>query len=234
MEMPSSYDAGYQAGHELEEYFDICDIRGCPTGLRKPRYLVHRDGDWHCCLHCWLAYRHPRCGVLLLFQRRAAGKDTWPGRLDTTVAGHLRAGESLAEAMREVSEEIGLELSLGQVEYLGLRMNVDDPAPGLRDREFQHVYLYRLPEQLPRFTLQADEVEALLAVPAAELRQLYAGARAWLTAQVVAAVPGARDGAPGTERTITLDEFIPSVDRYFFRAALAIELALRGEPYVTV
>ncbi len=232
--MTSVCETDYETDYEGEEYFDICDTRGRPTGLRKPRWMVHRDGDWHCCLHCWLAYRHPRHGPVLLFQRRAAGKDTWPGRLDTTVAGHLRAGERLAEAMREVSEEIGLTLSLGQVEYLGLRINVDDLAPGLRDREFQHVYLYRLPEQLPTFTLQAEEVEALLAVPAPKLRQLYAGARTSLTAEVIAAAPGARDGAPGAERTVTLDDFVPCVDRYFFRAALAIELALRGEPYVTV
>jgi isopentenyldiphosphate isomerase len=232
--MTSSDGPSCETGREVEEYFDTCDVRGHPTGLRKPRQLVHRDGDWHCCLHCWLAYYDPCHGPAVLFQRRAARKDTWPGRLDTTVAGHLRAGESLAEAMREVSEEIGLELSLSQVEYLGLRINVDDPAPGLRDREFQHVYLYRLPLPLPQFTLQVDEVEALLAVPAPGLRQLYAGARASLTAQVVAAVPHARDGAPGAERTVTLDDFIPCVDRYFFRAALAIDLALRGEPYVTV
>jgi|DewCreStandDraft_5_1066085.scaffolds.fasta_scaffold01194_12 isopentenyldiphosphate isomerase len=217
-----------------EEYFDVCDSRGRPTGQRKPRALVHRDGDWHRCLHCWLAYAEPARGPVLLFQRRAAGKDTWPGKLDTTVAGHLRAGETLAEAMREVSEEIGLALSLDHVQYLGVRINVDDPVPGLHDREFQYVYFYRLSEPLPRFTLQAEEVEAVLAVATRDLRQLYAGVRPKLFARVVAAVPGARDGGPGAIRTLALDDFVPSLDRYFFRAALAIELALRGEEYVTI
>ena len=35
-------------------------------------------------------------------------KDTWPGALDVAVGGHLRAGETLAEAVREAEEEIGL------------------------------------------------------------------------------------------------------------------------------
>jgi 8-oxo-dGTP pyrophosphatase MutT (NUDIX family) len=44
----------------------------------------------------------------VLFQRRSAAKDTWPGAIDVAVTGHYRAGESLAEALREAEEEIGL------------------------------------------------------------------------------------------------------------------------------
>ena len=92
-----------------DELFAVLDANGEPTGRRKRRGDVHRDGDWHGALHIWVG------GVdgtverrSSLFQRRSLTKDTWPGVLDVAVGGHLRAGRRLAEAVREAEEEIGL------------------------------------------------------------------------------------------------------------------------------
>src|SRR5690242_15381466 len=90
------------------ELFDVVRYDGTPTGVVKPRAAVHRDGDWHRAVHVWVTGLGPAGEPFLLAQRRSTAKDTWPGRLDATVGGHYRAGEGLAEALRETEEEIGV------------------------------------------------------------------------------------------------------------------------------
>ena len=61
-----------------------------PTGERKLKSEVHRDGDWHRSSHVWLLSPEGR----LLLQRRSEAKVTWPGLWDVSAAGHISAGES--------------------------------------------------------------------------------------------------------------------------------------------
>ena len=95
-----------------DELFDVLDENGCPTGARKARGAVHRDGDWHGALHIWVGGIATGGRPFALFQRRSRSKDTWPGALDVAVGGHLRAGETLADAIREAEEEIGLVVAM--------------------------------------------------------------------------------------------------------------------------
>ena len=106
------------------ELFDLYTREGAPLGTRKPRAAVHRDGDWHRSVHIWV------WGLLdgaphLVFQRRSAGKDTWPGALDVAVTGHARAGEPLEATLREADEEIGLLVCLADLARLGLSVRSD-------------------------------------------------------------------------------------------------------------
>jgi len=53
----------------------------------------------------------------LLLQKRSMSKDVAPGKWDTSVGGHVNAGETLEEAvMREMEEELGI--NEGVPEYL--------------------------------------------------------------------------------------------------------------------
>lgn len=43
-----------QGGVDTTEYFDVLDpVTGQPTGEKKARHLVHKDGDWHGSVHIW-------------------------------------------------------------------------------------------------------------------------------------------------------------------------------------
>ena len=78
------------------EYFDVCDAAGEPTGAVVARDVAHREGIRHRTAHVWVVRRvGGRWQVLL--QKRAAHKDSFPGKYDTSSAGHVRAGSVLGQ-----------------------------------------------------------------------------------------------------------------------------------------
>jgi len=153
----------------------VLDAAGRPTGETKRRGDVHRDGDWHGALHLWVGGVAPDGSAFALLQRRSATKDSWPGALDVAVGGHLRAGESLADAIREADEEIGLVVGLDDVVPLGRRFAA---SASRRDNEVQEVFAVRSDLPLTGYRLHPDEVDAIVSVPLAAAVELFEGGRA--------------------------------------------------------
>ena len=214
------------------ERFDVVLADGTPTGRTKERVLVHRDGDWHRSVHVWIAGIGGEDGgnePFLLFQRRGFGKDTWPGRLDATVGGHFRAGEGLAEALREVEEEVGVAAAPAALRRLGTRVCVNEAEPGVVDHELQEVFLLRDDRPLTGYRPHPAELAALVRFPLPALLAILAGEAAMVVGEALA--PGTADPIP---ITCAPDDFIPTVDRYFYRVAIAAAAALRGERHVAV
>ena len=90
-----------------EELFDIVDANDRVIG-QQPRGEVHRLGLRHRAIHL-LVFN--ASGELFL-QKRSMKKDCFPGTWDSSVSGHVDAGETYdACALREPREEIGLELA---------------------------------------------------------------------------------------------------------------------------
>ena len=88
----------------MEEYIDILDNNGNPTGEKKERYSVHKDGDWHKVIQIFVI----NDGKILL-QQRALTKKSDPGKWCASASGHISAGETSYEAAtKEFSEELGL------------------------------------------------------------------------------------------------------------------------------
>src|SRR5438477_6157990 len=97
------------------ERIDVLTADGRPTGIRKSKTEIHRNGDWHRAAHVWIVASDGR----VLVQRRSLRKENNPGLWDVSAAGHLSAGESAIEAaVRETAEEIGLELSSNELSHL--------------------------------------------------------------------------------------------------------------------
>ncbi len=72
------------------------------------RSEAHRDGIWHRAVHVIVWDLQGR----ILLQKRAAAKASFPGFWDTSVGGHVGAGESYLEsALRECAEELGIEVA---------------------------------------------------------------------------------------------------------------------------
>ena len=90
-----------------EEIFEVVDANDQVIG-QKTRSEVHRLGLRHRAIHL-LVFNAK--GELFL-QKRSMKKDCFPGTWDSSVSGHVDAGETYdACALREPREEIGLELA---------------------------------------------------------------------------------------------------------------------------
>lgn len=211
-----------------DEPFDVLHADGTPTGMVKPRAAVHRDGDWHRALHIWVVGHDESGGAFLMFQRRSAAKDSWPDRFDTTVGGHYRAGETLQEALREVEEEIGLPAADLALRPLGTRISVTE-SPPLCDHELQDVYLLVDDRPLAAYRPHPVELAALVRFPLCELLPFFSGEIPYITGAGV--VPG---NVVPFAVTATGADFIPSIDRYGLRIAIAAQNVLRGDRYVAL
>jgi isopentenyldiphosphate isomerase len=120
-----------------DEILDVFDEHGGHIGTKR-RGDVHRDGDWHLAFHLWVV---APAGVLL--QRRARDKSSWPGFLDASAAGHLLAGESIREGLREADEELGVAYVFDDLAHLGVHRVADTERSGTVNRELQHVFAVR-------------------------------------------------------------------------------------------
>ena len=210
------------------ELFDVLTAEGQSKGRAKKRADVHRDGDWHASLHVWV-FGIDRGGPYLAFQRRGRFKDTLPLKLDATVGGHLRSGETAEQAMREVQEEIGRSVTNGELLPVGIRLGVSEDVPGIIDREIQHVFLWRVDEPLSVFAPNPDELESLVQIPLDDVLAIFG--EGIVAADALELRAGS---AILTPTLITRSEFAAGIDRYPYRVAIAASNALRGDRYVSI
>ncbi len=144
------------------ELFDIVDENGIPTGKTVERNVAHKDGIRHRSEHVWIA-RHTPTGTEVLMQKRAMIKDSFPGRFDTSSAGHIRAGENpLESAVRELKEELGLNVTTSDLNFIDtFVINYEKEFHGklFKDSEIAFVYAYTKPVDINNLVYQIEEVE---------------------------------------------------------------------------
>ena len=118
-----------------------------------------------------------------MLQRRAPGKDTWPGRFDVSVGGHYRSGEGIEGCLRELREELGLDVAAERLVPLGRRRIEQRYADGRVDREVQDVYLVVCALPLEEYRPDPGEVDAVVAVPLGEFVEVARGALAEMSGE---------------------------------------------------
>jgi isopentenyldiphosphate isomerase len=203
----------------VDEEVDVLDARGEKTGRVAWKSEAHRLGLWHRCFHCWIAAPETSSGGPYLFvQRRAAGKDTWPNKLDVTVGGHLGAGESVLDGLREVEEELGLTVAAEELVPLGTR-EVEKRIPAGLDREFQEIFLLVRPLSPEDLRLQEEEVAGVLRLRLDDVEALYE--RTEVTAEEWASETSAI--------SVRLADFVPDEDDYLLRVVRTVRAVLAGE-----
>lgn len=151
----------------MEEDVDILDEHGNYTGEIRLKSDAHELGLFHPTVHIWFYTRKGE----LLFQKRAATKKTFPSLWDVSVAGHVSAGESIEDsAIREVKEEIGLNISVTEIVKVAVFKSVHHHANGIVDAEFNHCFLAELKAGLKDLKIEEDEVEEVQLIPISELQ----------------------------------------------------------------
>ena len=122
----------------MEEYLDVIDENGVPTGKTVERSVAHREGFPHRTSHLWLVRR--RNGrIQVLLQKRAMTK-SFPGCYDISSAGHIPAGQDFCpSAIRELQEELGVNVDV--ICKIGV---VSDYYNLIRRHNINHYFLCRI------------------------------------------------------------------------------------------
>lgn len=202
----------------MSELFDIVDEAMNHIGV-KPRAAVHRDGDWHQVFHCWVIGQEAGGAPFLVLQKRREYLD-YPNKIDISAAGHLAAGESPPDGVREIEEELGLSVAYEDLIPLGRRVGIYKNGDFL-DRQICHVFLYECNQPLEAYVYKRDEVAGLIKLPIADAMRLHAGE--------VCAVSAPAVGLKSPLLTITLDDFIPSIDNYIMKILILAQRFFAGE-----
>lgn len=98
-----------------QELLDVLDDSGHVVG-QATRQEVHAKGWFHRAVHILVIGSDGR----LLLQKRSKTKASHPGLWDTSVGGHVGAGEDpLVSAIRECREELGIAVEAQALQPLG-------------------------------------------------------------------------------------------------------------------
>jgi hypothetical protein len=207
-----------------DELLDYCDAGGAHLGVATRR-AVHEAGWWHRTLHLWLAT--PEEGGSLLYQLRAPTTASWPGLLDVSVAGHLLAGETYRDGLRESEEEIGIAIPREAVIALGERRDESPDPGGGMNRERQGVHIALLDPAWGTFEAADREASGLFTIGHDDGLRLH---RAQVDTIECDALVVDGDTIVAARRRVTRADFVPRGDDYYPRMHdLAARLA-RGEP----
>lgn len=153
----------------MEEYIDIVDQNGQPTGVSVPKSEIHSKGHLHNTAHVWF---YTSEGNILL-QQRAASKTICPLLWDVSVAGHIDAGETPEQAsIREAKEEIDINISEAQLIKIGVFECFQSYPNGIIDNEFHNTFIAEVNINIEDLTPQKEEVEALKFVSIQQFYQL--------------------------------------------------------------
>ncbi len=210
------------------EYIDALDCTGAKTGRRITRDQAHCRGTWHGAFHCLIIYERQGKGYAV-FQKRSASKKIAPGRFDVSVGGHYSSGEDARDAgPREVTEEIGLPVKFEELVGLGRRVFVHCFTPGIREYEFQDVFLLPRAIQPEEIRLQAEEVDGLFEMEVASGIRLFSGEIQSLTGNF------RTSNCKSRQHAVTANEFVPCLDNYYLKLLILVKRYFEGERLLVI
>ena len=174
---------------ECDEFLDVLDKAGNPTGEILSREEVHQRGLWHRTVHLWVLNSQGQ----VLLQLRAPTVHSDPNRWDISSAGHIPAGEgSLVGAVRELKEELGIDAREEEFEFLFSTTHQIEVGR-IFDRAYNDIYLIKRDIAPDDFKLQAEEVS--------QVRWIH-----WTALENLAADPQVVDHSPEYRRLYNILE----------------------------
>ncbi|MGG4169950.1 NUDIX domain-containing protein [Rossellomorea vietnamensis] len=154
-----------------EEKLAVLNESGERIGVRS-RSEIHAKGYWHETFHCWFAgYNADLKETFIYFQLRSDNKKDFPGLLDITAAGHILSDEKIEDGVREVHEELGINVQFEELEDLGI-VKGELIQGEMIDREHTNVFLYTKPVSYAEIQLQPEEVAGIFRSTLADFKSL--------------------------------------------------------------
>ena len=199
------------------ELLTIYDSFGASIGVAT-REEVHKKGYWHKTFQCYVIGIENDAEYMYI-QLRSQGKKDFANLYDITAAGHILSNESVEEGVREVNEELGLNVSSDELLSLGIIPNII-VSENIKDYELSHVFLYEMKEPMETLILQQEEVSGIAKAPLREFIDFFNGKLEHLE------IEGYQLELNGEKNwfseSINKEKFVPHSKEYFVGVAKAI------------
>lgn len=140
----------------MNEFFDILNENGEYTNNVASRDECHKKGLWHKAVVVFIISNDNK---RVLLQQRSANKKLWPNLWDITAGGHVLSGElGYQSVIRETKEEIGIDLSKNDLEFIGATTS-ENIKGEIINRHFNEYFIAHSDIDLKDITLQEEEVQ---------------------------------------------------------------------------
>lgn len=211
-------------------HFESVDILSLPdfkkTGVVKDKNQAYTDNDWIATFNFWIIQSHPAPAILL--QQRSHLASLEASKLDVTVGGHYKKGETMFDGAREIKEELGKSYSQDKVTYFGRRIYFGiDKQQRLRKNI---VYVFGIIDNssLNTYRLQKTEVDGLYILPINKILALYSGKIKSFIAKGI--------DHHGDDKTINVNllSFPHNWDNYFYKFAILSQRMIRKEKHLLI
>ncbi|PLS07107.1 NUDIX hydrolase [Neobacillus cucumis] len=193
-----------------KELIKIFDYARNELGVAD-REEVHKQGYWHEVFHCWFLSKDNNDNNLIL-QLRSERKKENPRLYDITAAGHLLANETVQDGVREVSEELGINVTFEELQPLGI-IDYCSIQGSYIDNEIANVFLYQCHVPIEEFILQKEEVAGIVQVDFNYFRELWTGSKDEIR---VVGYEIKQDGSKELiNKLVGRNQFVPHPDGYY-------------------
>lgn len=187
---------------------------------------AHRTGAWHKSIHCWII-RSDETGQYVVFQKRSATKKSFPNFLDISAAGHYQAGEHIEDGVREIVEELGINVGFDELQYLGIKFDVyKDEA--IFNREFCETFIYQDNRPLLKYPIDCDEVTGLVQIKIQDGLDLFSGKLDSIQATGIE-YSEMKNKIEEIEITVNQNMFISRIDPYYGKIFMIAKAYFSGE-----
>lgn len=150
----------------MSEILDVVNDRDEVIGQAE-RDEVHRIG-----LVCRLAYVcFYTANREIILQKRSDTKKNDPGKLTTTVSGHVAAGQNyLAAAVRETIEEAGVEVQPSDLVSMGV-VRADYIQGSYLSNAMRGLFAYKFDGDVADLKVEEEDGAGFVSLPIEELEQ---------------------------------------------------------------
>lgn len=214
------------ADEEIDIYDEALNPKG--TALKS---VAHQTGLWHKSIHCWIVKCEEDDGSVL-FQKRSAEKDLFPDALDISAAGHYQTGEQVADGVREIMEELGLQVRFEQLVPLGIKFDLG-LFNDIINHEFCETFLLREDKPISDYELDLEEVEGLVEINISDGLKLFSGEASQVEARGVE-YDRAQAQWRNITKIVTQQSFIPRIDPYYYKIFIMADLLVKGYKHLAI
>ena len=202
------------------EYLDIYNDNHEFLGVCEKK-LTHKLGLWHDVFTCQIISPKRKTAVFQIKNHLHNGlhdKDL----VEITVGGHYQSGEKIEDGVREIKEETGLDISYDQLIDLGVRQTCTTVNPEYIIKEFQHIHLLPIDNELSEYTgFDEDEISDVIEFQIDDLISLLLNKKKKIYGKT-----------KNKKIMVTLDNFVKSYltgDKLYLRLLIAAKRYLAGE-----